>query len=1150
MAWTWPPKLSTPRATTLGYHLDTTHLSSKGNTELARVIDEQLLDLLPHWHHLGHRSTSLPRERIGRDRPRGPAVPLPTDDDALEALLDDMYDPGSVARGRVYAEEQRVRLLDAPTGTLKAVCRGSGGSSYAVWIRWSETRRIADLVDTCSCPLGGGCKHCVATLITARSEAAGATGPRPTSEWRHLLADLATDEARGAGAALALQLVVQRTRPNRYAPSAGPNLTIRPMRRGKTGKWVKTGAAWRDLCTSYSYRTEDVDPVHRGAIRALATSSRIDLTYASTQAVTLAQMGPGVWRQLQAAIDVGIELIGGDPADVVELATQPVEASIDLTADESGHVTMSTGFVLDGAPLPLDPDRGGLVGNPPHGLWSSAGNRLLLVPLTAPLHPVVARLATSAPLAVPAEDTDELLDAYQPALARHAAVASSDGSVTITSARFEGLVLLIERTAVDAAAAQWAARYRRGERVTDHRLDRPGGHHRDRAAEAAALARLEVPTDLIPELADAQGRPKDVVLAGSAAVVLLHEVVPRLLATEGVDVEVTGEQPELREATDAPLISLAVTDGQRQHDGQDWFDLDVEVSVDGEDVDFVRLFTALHQDDELLVLPSGSWLRLDHPDLTSLRALIDEARGLAEPVGDGVARVNPYQTSWWDELRGLGVVTEQSRRWEERVAHMGALSAPEAVAPPNGLEASLRPYQQEGLDWLAFLHRNGLGGVLADDMGLGKTVQCLALMLHVLQERPDARFLVVAPTSVVEGWAREAARFAPDISVCTIGETAGRRGTSLDDAIAGAAMVVTSYALFRIEHDDYARHDWELLLLDEAQFVKNRQGKTYQCARRLDAATKIAITGTPLENTLMDLWSLLSITAPGLYPDPKRFDATYRKPIERGEAPELLDVLRRRIAPLMRRRTKDAVLDDLPPKTEQTVEVALSSRHARIYETQLQRQRQKVLGLVGDVQKHRFEILKSLTILRQLALDPGLVDDAHADVGSAKLDRLVDDLTQIVAEGHRALVFSQFTRYLARVRTRLDAAGIEHSYLDGRTRKRSEAIARFKDGDAPVFVISLKAGGFGLNLTEADYCFVLDPWWNPASETQAVDRAHRIGQQNPVMVYRYVSTDTIEEKVMELKARKADLFTSVMDAEGALAGALTEEDVQGLFDLG
>ena len=361
-------------------------------------------------------------------------------------------------------------------------------------------------------------------------------------------------------------------------------------------------------------------------------------------------------------------------------------------------------------------------------------------------------------------------------------------------------------------------------------------------------------------------------------------------------------------------------------------------------------------------------------------------------------------------------------------------------------------------------------------------------------------------------------------------------------------IVVTSYALFRLEFDEYASLDWDVFVLDEAQFVKNHQSKAYRCARRLDAAMKLAITGTPIENSLMDLWSLLSITAPGLYPDPKRFDEVYRKPIESGRAPERLATLRRRVAPLMRRRTKDEVLTELPPKTEQTVEVELNPRHRRIYQAQLQRQRQKVLGLVDDVDKHRFEILKSLTILRQLSLDPVLVDPEDHDVGSAKVDQLLDDLTQVVAEGHKALVFSQFTRFLRLVRDRLDQAGLTHSYLDGRTRNRERAISAFKDGDKDVFVISLKAGGFGLNLTEADYCFVLDPWWNPATETQAVDRAHRIGQRNAVMVYRYVSVGTIEEKVMELKARKAAIFASVMDGEDPLSGALDADDIRALLD--
>jgi superfamily II DNA or RNA helicase len=984
--------------------------------------------------------------------------------------------------------------------------------------------------------------------------------PAAASDWRRALVDLAAgdDGADAPPVPMALQVAVQRPRPTRWSTDDGPRLTIRPMRQGKGGRWIKTRASWRDVASTYGGAMDDVDPLHRTALRSLITSSRVGSFDAGSGSVPLGHLGPDLWYLLARAVEVGVELIdeGGDAT--VDLSPTAARTWVDLVADASGDVTLTAGFALGDEQVAPGGDDSGLIGSPPHGLWLLDDDRVRLVPLATPLHPSLARIVAHGSVTVPQQDVDELLDVYQPELARHAEVTSSDGSVTFESTRFDGLVVHVERTALDAADLRWLVRYRRGPRTVDHPVHRPAGRHRDRGAEVAALARVDLPTDLLPALADAAGRPRDIAVSGPAVVTLLTEVAARLDGQPGVAVEVSGDQPPLREATDAPVISLAVTDGGDgrpgrggdQREGNDWFDLDVEVRVDDQTVDFVSLFAALVRGDHALILPSGAWLRLDRPELVRLRELIDEARGLADPVGAGVARISRFQTSWWDELAELGVVAEQSERWSASVARMAALAAPEPIGPPDGLHATLRHYQQEGLDWLVFLHRNRLGGILADDMGLGKTVQTLALALHVLQERPDARFLVVAPTSVVEGWAREAARFAPGLRVRTIRETAARRGTSLDEEVEDATLVVTSYALFRLEADDYARHPWELLLLDEAQFVKNHQSKTYQCARTVDAATKIAITGTPLENSLMDLWSLLSITAPGLYPDPTRFSDTYRKPIEKGEAPELLATLRRRISPLMRRRTKDEVLTELPPKTEQTVEIDLGARHARIYETRLQRERQKVLGLVGDVQKHRFEIFRSLTLLRQLALDPGLVDEAHDGVGSAKLDRLLDDLTQVVAEGHRALVFSQFTRYLARVRARLDAAGIEHAYLDGRTRRRDEAIARFKDGDAPVFLISLKAGGFGLNLTEADYCFVLDPWWNPATETQAVDRAHRMGQQNPVVVYRYVSAGTIEEKVMELKARKADLFASVVDGDGALSGALTEDDIRGLLDLG
>lgn len=318
-------------------------------------------------------------------------------------------------------------------------------------------------------------------------------------------------------------------------------------------------------------------------------------------------------------------------------------------------------------------------------------------------------------------------------------------------------------------------------------------------------------------------------------------------------------------------------------------------------------------------------------------------------------------------------------------------------------------------------------------------------------------------------------------------------------------------------------------------------------ARRLGVGFTVAMTGTPLENSLMDLWAMLSLSAPGMFPSPDKFTELYRTPIEKSQASERLELLRRRIRPVLLRRTKEMVADDLPAKQEQVLEVDLHARHARIYQTQLQRERQKVLGLVDDLDQNRFTVLSSLTTLRQLSLSAGLVDEQHEGVPSAKIDLLAEMLPELVAEGHRALVFSQFTRFLRRIGDRLTGAGVPYSYLDGRTRSRGRVIEDFRSGGNRVFLISLKAGGFGLNLTEADYCFVCDPWWNPAAEAQAVDRAHRIGQTRPVMVYRLVSRDTIEEKVMALQARKRALFNSVIDDDGVPSGALTSDDIRGLL---
>ncbi len=639
------------------------------------------------------------------------------------------------------------------------------------------------------------------------------------------------------------------------------------------------------------------------------------------------------------------------------------------------------------------------------------------------------------------------------------------------------------------------------------------------------------------------------VLAGPAAVQGTRPALSALSALSALDgvnpasAFVPGHRPRYARGPVRISVSAGELDGDT-----DWFDLGVAVTVGGREVPFAELFAALAAGWQHLLLPDGTWLALDRPELAALARLIDEARALQDRP-DGPLRISRFQAGLWEELAALGEVSDQARAWQRQVQGLLSAAAAGQAAPPAALSTLLRPYQREGFGWLAFLWEHGLGGILADDMGLGKTLQALALLCHARQSQaaPAPPFLIVAPTSVLSNWAAEARRFTPDLAVVTIGDTLARRGVPLSDAIAGADAVVTSYTLLRLDFECYGAAPWSGLILDEAQYVKNYQSRAYQCARRLPAPFKVAITGTPMENNLMELWSLLSITAPGLFPNPDRFRRYYARPIEKQGDTELLARLRRRIRPLIKRRTKEQVAAELPARQEQVLEVELHPRHRTLYLTHLQRERQKVLGLLDDVSRNRFTILRSLTMLRQLSLHAGLVDDSHADVPSAKIEALLEQISDVAGGGHRALVFSQFTRFLRIARDRLAAAGVECCYLDGTTANRAAVLRQFKAGTAPVFLISLKAGGFGLNLAEADYCFLLDPWWNPATEAQAVDRAHRIGQTRTVMVYRLIASGTIEEKVMALKARKADLFNSVLDAGRPFSSTLDAEDIRALF---
>lgn len=963
-------------------------------------------------------------------------------------------------------------------------------------------------------------------------------------------------------------------------------LGVRPVTLGTSGKWTVGNLSWNNL-----YRLDydlSLNPAHREWIRVFHS-----LHQASHSARNNGKWifldgfnSPLLWHHLDQAEGIGLDFVTSRKNSSMS-REGAVHVGTDIVSMPDGGIRLVVLATAQGGSA-LDHARIGTLGSPPHGLyWWDAGDKkdaplnqraLHIAPLDGAMGESLAMLVASRiAVDIPAPDRDRFVESYYPKLRSTMDVRPGSDVAGLPEILDPVLVLAVtHREAGPAAKAgrgktggyktksgsapslelHWHWEYTVGETVTPHPLT-AGSGNRDAVFEgrlllsvAAALTDFpEATRDPFPHAPTLHpGSNEPVHLKTVAAARFSTGALPILAGLEHVRVDAAGTAPDYTELTGTPQIGIS-THGT---DDGDWFDLGVSVSLDGTDIPFGELFLALATDEEHLMLPNGHWFALDQPEFQQLRRLIEEARSLQEP-GESLT-ISRYQAGLWEELKELSTSVEEAAAWEKSVSGLLELQEVAAVPVPQTLHAELRPYQQEGFNWLAFLYTNGLGGVLADDMGLGKTLQTLALIAHS-RETDNAGtgenlkpFLVVAPTSVVSNWEAEARRFAPSLKTTAVTDTLRRSGGDAASLAEGADVVITSYALFRLDNEAYASQEWAGLILDEAQFVKNHLTKASQMARAFPATFKLAITGTPMENNLMELWSLFAVAAPGLFPSPTNFADYYRKPVEKDGDGERLKQLRRRIRPLIMRRTKDAVAKELPPKQEQVLELELAPRHRTIYQRHLQHERQKVMGLLGDMDKNRFAIFKSLTTLRMLSLDASLVDVKYASTPSSKLDVLFEQLEDVVAEGHRALIFSQFTSFLGKARERLDAAGIEYAYLDGKTTKRGAVIDKFKNGQAPVFLISLKSGGFGLNLTEADYCFLLDPWWNPATENQAVDRTHRIGQTKNVMVYRLVAKDTIEEKVMALKEKKAKLFTSVMDDDAMFSAAITADDVRGLFD--
>lgn len=1101
-----------------------------------------------------------------------------------DAALLRVVSRASLEAGRLYAAQGRVtdlRLLEGG-GVIEARTRGSAAMPYRQRIAFLPGRDGRPfIVSDCSCPVGGGCKHVAAVLLAARGDRtvtparlpapvlAEPALPPAVQDWLARLDDAAEDNAEAYPPTIRQRLL--------YVLDAG----------GGTLRIAAVSAALRkdgSLGAARPYATHQVEtpakylrPSDRWILRRLhVVQHRLADPRDEDDLPTILRRILATGRARWAAAE-GVPAVEGPPAaGRIAWRLRPdgaQEAALDLPE-------RLVGFRLP-APWYAEPASGRL-GPVEAGMPDALAARLLAAPpIPAEAAPrVAAELARRLPgRAVPppaALDPPETPSG--PPVPRLLLTTTELPAHLLAGPRSwqrpspaQTLRLAVARPSFAYGPLRVPPRPHEPPRIVAER-GRLYRLQRDSAAERAALNRL-AEAGLVP-LAERMPHwgwrvPGDDLVVeegpdGTDWIAIATDEVPALRAG-GWEVEIADDFPVRIVRPEADVEARL-----REGSGIDWLELELGVVVDGERTDLVPTLLGL------IASGKGPALVEHHADDESFLVRLDDGRLLALPM----ARIRPIVLALAEIFAGGGVDPEARRigftrldaadlvALEERagveIAGGEALRAlgrqlREAggaippVALPSAFRGSLRPYQAEGVAWLQFLAGAGLGGVLADDMGLGKTVQTLAhLSIEQAAGRLDRPALIVCPTSLIPNWTAEAARFAPSLRVLPLHGPARKARFA---EIGAHDLVLTTYPLLVRDSEALAAQEWHAVILDEAQVIRNPNAETTRQARQLRARHRLCLSGTPLQNHLGELWSIFDFLAPGFLGSQSAFRSRYRTPIEKHGDPARQAALQRRVRPFLLRRTKAEVVRDLPPKTEILEQVELEAGQRAVYEGIRLAMHAKVRQAIAEkgLARSGIIILDALLKLRQACCDPRLLKLAAAKrgkPGSAKLDRLMDLLAVLLSEGRRAVVFSQFTSMLALISERLRAEGIAHEELTGGTRDRAGPVRRFQAGEIPVFLVSLKAGGVGLNLTAADTVIHYDPWWNPAAEDQATDRAHRIGQERPVFVHRLVALGTIEEKMEVLKSRKRALVAAVLDAEAGGALRLTEAEVEELFAAG
>ena len=1050
-----------------------------------------------------------------------------------------MADERSFARGEDYYARGRVMeaFYDEETGTYHGRVKGSARYVYRVELDVERGR----LVGLCSCPVGLNCKHAVATALAlvceefepeAPEAAAPASAQTSEAAWQRWLLELPA------------------------APSTDPV----PLEHGKHYLLYFLDLDDKQrlrLATKKAYLKQDGSWSQLKHFSPESTKFGWNRpSHLLDEDVTILQLVP----RLNASGRLG--LIGEQGRRALMLLLNSGRFYFDGSIIERGP-----GRQLDWQWQPLDSGEqqltAALEGIDKRDQWH-------LIPVNPPCYldtesAVIGDITTTLPtgqlqhlLDMPAVSEEELgLMAVQlrqkipttqlplPVEPRLETVTTHTPHITLVSCDLEHVKLPALKLHFDYAGFPLVAPYSRHYDGPDATRERDGTYyhiHRDMEQERRCCDEIyQRGLYLIPEelggqeeiwLPDSSG-PQDIPQRWRA---LLKDTLPELEKQGWVIDTDPSYQFDIARAD----IAIELKDSDNH-----WFEFGLDLTlVDGRTFPIVELVEHwLEQDapDELTISLDGEWVSVNTKPLQSIRGLLLDL--LKEKKLDGPVRLPAFQAAQFEALAELDERKAPATR--KMMRQLQDFSGLEKIPVPKKLNATLRPYQQEGFNWLVFLQRYGFGGILADDMGLGKTLQTLALAQHMKEHGLlDKPVLVVAPTSLTGNWQHEAAHFTPQLNVTLI--HGPDRGPAFD-AINTSDLVITTYPLLVRDWERYSKRKFSLVVLDEAQAIKNPTTKIAECVRKLKSDTRLCLSGTPLENHLGELWSLMDFALPGLLGGRKTFNEAYRTPIENHGEVERQQELARKVRPFMLRRTKLEVVSELPPKTETIQYVELGRKQRALYESVRISMEKRIRELVArqGIAKSHIEFLDALLKLRQTCIDPRLVklDKAKGIQESAKLSWLAESLPQMLEEGRSILIFSQFTEVLKLVEAQLQDQGVDYTKLTGQTRKRQQVIDRFQNGEVRVFLISLKAGGAGLNLTAADVVIHMDPWWNPAVENQATDRAYRIGQEKPVFVYKLVAAETVEERIHLMQQQKQALADSLFDATSAAGLPANREEL-------